>query len=201
MIPIMVRLELEDLPDTHTATNTYLLELETAIDRMTQWLEAECNCPCCEQTRECSDECTFADDAPHDAERMAGARAALYGSNDQAKPDACGRSRLSAWLGGVTMNDTENLTLWLGAFRYYCGRMTYAVGDFCDLLRKEWPHLPERTRSLIRTELEETFARDDKLRPHDHCAPLGADCDRKEWEKVREIWAAHEYAPGSVHET
>ena len=86
------------------------------------------------------------------------------------------------------MNDTEKLTLWLGAFRFYCGRMTYAVSDFCDLLRKEWPNLPEHTRSLIRAELEETFVRDDKFRPHDHYAPLGADCDRKEWEKVRAIW-------------
>jgi len=86
------------------------------------------------------------------------------------------------------MSDTEKLTLWLGAFRYYCGRMTYAVSDFCDLLRKEWPSLPEHTRGLIRAELEEAFARDDKHRPYDHYAPLGADCDRKEWEKVRAIW-------------
>lgn len=88
------------------------------------------------------------------------------------------------------VTDAEKSTLWAGAFRYYCGRMTYAVSDFCKLLRKEWSTLPERTQSLIRTELEEAFARDDEFRVlgRDHYAPLGADCDRKEWEKVREIW-------------
>jgi hypothetical protein len=88
----------------------------------------------------------------------------------------------------IEMTNEEKLTLWLGAYRYYCGRMTYAVGDFCDLLRKEWDNLPEYTKNLIKVELEETFARDDKIRPHDHYAPLGADCDRKEWEKVRALW-------------
>jgi hypothetical protein len=90
---------------------------------------------------------------------------------------------------GAIVTDEEKLTLWLGAYRYYCGRMTYAVSDFCDLLCKEWDNLPEYTKNLIRIELEETFARDDKIRPHDHYAPLGADCDRAEWEKVRSLWS------------
>jgi hypothetical protein len=87
------------------------------------------------------------------------------------------------------VTDEEKLTLWLGAFRYYCGRMTYAVGDFCDLLRKEWSSLPKYTQDLIKIELEETFARDDEIRPEGHYAPLGADCDRAEWEKVRNLWS------------
>lgn len=86
------------------------------------------------------------------------------------------------------MTSDENLTLWLGAFRYYLGRMTYAVGDFCDLLRREWPNLPEHTRNLICTELEREFAKDDEARKHDRFRPLGHDCDRAEWAKVRAIW-------------
>jgi hypothetical protein len=88
------------------------------------------------------------------------------------------------------MDDTEKLTLWLGAFRYYCGRMTYAVGDFCDMLIAEWPNLPERVRNLIAEELEAKFRIDDQMRAtgSSYC-PLGQQCDRKSWEKVRALWS------------
>ena len=86
------------------------------------------------------------------------------------------------------MTDEDKFTLWVGSFRYYCGRMTYAVRDFCELLCREWPNLPEHTQNLIHFELEEEFYRDDKIRPNDQYAPLGMDCDRKEWEKVRALW-------------
>jgi hypothetical protein len=87
------------------------------------------------------------------------------------------------------MGDTEKLTLWLGAFRYYCGRMTYAVGNFCDMLIAEWPNLPECVQKLISEELEANFRRDDQMRGtgSSYC-PLGHQCDREEWEKVRAIW-------------
>ena len=88
------------------------------------------------------------------------------------------------------MTDEDKLTLWVGSFRYYCGRMTYAVMDFCELLCREWPNLPEHTQNLIHFELEEEFYRDDKIRPNDQYAPLGMDCDRKEWEKVRALWTS-----------
>ncbi len=87
------------------------------------------------------------------------------------------------------MNNQEQLTLWLGAFRYYCGRMTYAVSDFCSLLIKEWPNLPDNAKMFIQKELESMFERDDKYRPADQYAPLGGDSDRKEWEAVRELWS------------
>ncbi len=81
------------------------------------------------------------------------------------------------------MTDEEKLTLWLGAFRYYCGRMTYAVSDFCDLLCKEWDNLPEYTKNLIKIELESIFQAEGKSTTR-----LGAPCDRAEWEKVRALW-------------
>lgn len=49
------------------------------IERMQAWIEGDCICPCCSETRECVDGCTFASDCPEHAERMAGAREALYG--------------------------------------------------------------------------------------------------------------------------
>jgi hypothetical protein len=85
------------------------------------------------------------------------------------------------------MTDDGKLTLWLGAFRYYCGRRTYAVSQFCDLLIAEWPSLPERTRKLVQNELDEDFARDDRMRPSNY-APLGDACDRAERERVRALW-------------
>lgn len=89
------------------------------------------------------------------------------------------------------MTEQWQTTLWLGAFRYYCGRMTYAVGDFCDLLIAEWGELPEATRALIRRDLSEEFGRDDAARERgaEHL-PLGADCDRAQWERVRRLWGA-----------
>ena len=85
------------------------------------------------------------------------------------------------------MTDDQKLTLWLGAFRYYLGRMTYAAGDFCDLLRAEWPNLPERARRLIYDELAEAIQRDNEDRelgrPYRR---LGMDVDRDTWVKLWE---------------
>lgn len=90
------------------------------------------------------------------------------------------------------MNEYQMTTLWLGAFRYYVGRMTYAVSDFCDLLIATWPTLPERTRSLIQRDLAEAFQRDDEMRTDERCGaayyPLGSDCDRQQWLRVRALW-------------
>jgi hypothetical protein len=90
------------------------------------------------------------------------------------------------------MNDQQLITLWLGSLRYYLGRQTYAVSDFCELLIQSWPTLPEALRSLIQRDIEGEFMRDDKARAIDgeHLfLPLGMDCDRAEWEKVRGLWA------------
>ncbi len=89
------------------------------------------------------------------------------------------------------MNDEQTLTLWLGSFRYYLGRRTYAASEFCQLLIQEWDNLPERTQKLIECELEYVFDKDECQRkvigstvPY----ALGMDCDRAEWEKVRKLY-------------
>jgi hypothetical protein len=88
------------------------------------------------------------------------------------------------------MNDQQLITLWLGSLRYYLGRQTYAVSDFCELLIQSWPTLPKALRSLIQRDIEGEFVRDDKARAmgSGHL-PLGMDCDRAEWNKVRALWA------------
>lgn len=83
----------------------------------------------------------------------------------------------------------EDITLWVGACRYYVGRQTYAVGDFCNLLIKQWPAIHEHARKIIQRDLEEEFQRDDNARANnDQIRWLGADCDREQWERVRGLW-------------
>ena len=91
------------------------------------------------------------------------------------------------------INDFDEATVWIGATRYYCGRMTYAVGDFCAALCRKWETLPEQAKKIIKRDLEKEFERDDKSRAGmllyaipGH--PLGHDCDRAAWEKVRLLW-------------
>ena len=67
-----VALDGGDIADVEEAAN--------ALERMQNWIEGDCNCPCCSESRECLDGCTFAADCPDGAERMAGAREALFGA-------------------------------------------------------------------------------------------------------------------------
>jgi hypothetical protein len=87
------------------------------------------------------------------------------------------------------MKTAQEITLWLGATMYYLGRMTYAVGDFCELLIEHWPALHSATREIIKINIEAEFARDDEMRQQgSQYLPLGQDCDRAEWERVRRLW-------------
>ena len=56
-------------------------ESADAIERMQNWLEGDCYCPCCTERHACADGCTFETDDPSGYERMAGAREAMYGPN------------------------------------------------------------------------------------------------------------------------
>lgn len=90
------------------------------------------------------------------------------------------------------MTDDEKLTLWVGATRYHLGRMTYAVHDFCDLLIRQWGNLPERAQWIIKRDVGEAFDRDDEAREEGRdYKPLGHDCDRAAWERVRRLWTDH----------
>ena len=78
------------------------------------------------------------------------------------------------------------------AFRYCLGRRTYIVGSCVEWIISNWEKFPENVKNLIERELEEAFGEDDKERLHNADAtwlPLGHDCDRKDWERVRALWS------------
>lgn len=79
----------------------------------------------------------------------------------------------------------------IAAFRYCLGRSTYIVGECAAWIIKTWPLLNEQTRTIIQRELEEQFELDDHARAKQReFKPLGWDCDRREWERVRKLWSA-----------
>ena len=76
------------------------------------------------------------------------------------------------------------------AFRYCCGRQTYIVGACADWLIEQWPNFADNAKAIIRRDLEEEFWRDDEARDRgENYKPLGSDCDRANWERVRHLWA------------
>ena len=87
----------------------------------------------------------------------------------------------------------DPMTLYVGATRYYLGRMTYAVGGMCDVLIEAWPELPSDVRAVIERDVEEAFALDDRQWAEDvntsgRNRALGMNQDRKQWERVRALW-------------
>ena len=78
----------------------------------------------------------------------------------------------------------------IAAVRYCIGRMTYITGDCGEWLLQQWPNIRPSARAVIQRDIDEAFARDDEARESgDSYRPLGCDCDRAEWQKVRELWA------------
>ena len=86
-------------------------------------------------------------------------------------------------------NFGRNQLMAVAAVRYCIGRMSYIVSDCADWLIEVWPELDESTRNIIRRDIEETFIRDDEARDiNSEYKPLGMDCDRQQWERVRRLW-------------
>lgn len=83
----------------------------------------------------------------------------------------------------------DNSLMMMAGFRYCLGRMTYMSQVCARWIVRNWSKMPDNIRGLIKRELEEEFARDDADRKEgrDHRA-LGHDCDRAEWEMVRNLW-------------
>lgn len=99
-------------------------------------------------------------------------------------------------LNAFRTNTPSDLVFW--SFRYFLGRMTIATSSFAEDLAKAWPHLDSRVQKLIMRELEEEFERDDRVRQNvaegkDKSIarlgfPLGMDCDRAAWQRVRDAY-------------
>lgn len=78
----------------------------------------------------------------------------------------------------------------IAAVRYCLGRMTYITSDCSEWLLQQWPNIKPNARTVIQRDIDEAFARDDEAREAgDSYKPLGWDCDRAVWQKVRELWA------------
>ena len=77
----------------------------------------------------------------------------------------------------------------IAAVRYCIGRMTYIVSDCADWVIANWKDWPKHTKEIIRRDLEDAFKRDDVARAEQSgYKPLGCDCDRQQWERVRSLW-------------
>ena len=77
----------------------------------------------------------------------------------------------------------------MAAFRYCLGRMTYIVGDCERWIFANWEHFPENVKALIQREVEKEIKSDDEARERgDNYKPLGWDCDREAWIRVRSLW-------------
>jgi hypothetical protein len=77
----------------------------------------------------------------------------------------------------------------IAAFRYCLGRRTYIVGACCDWLVDIWSLLEEKTQFVIQRDLDREFELDDAARERgEDYHPLGNDCDRQDWERVRALW-------------
>lgn len=79
----------------------------------------------------------------------------------------------------------------VAAFRYSLGRMTYISGVCADWIVARWQDFPPNVQNLIHCELEEAFKCDNEERAMgEKYRTLGWDCDRKQWERVRALWAS-----------
>jgi hypothetical protein len=77
------------------------------------------------------------------------------------------------------------------AVRYCLGRMTYITSDCSEWLIEQWPNIKPSAQAVIRRDIDEAFQRDDEARANgDEYKPLGWDCDRAVWAKVRALWQA-----------
>lgn len=70
---------------------------------------------------------------------------------------------------------------------YYLGRRTANVSEFCDRLCRSWDCLPVAVQAFIRRIVDEAFERDSRAGA---TLPLGDDCDRAAWQRVRNCWSS-----------
>lgn len=75
------------------------------------------------------------------------------------------------------------------AVRYCIGRKTYIVSDCVEWVLDNWDNFTESTQGIIRKDIETELVRDNYARLNgDTFLPLGHDCDRAQWERLRGLW-------------
>lgn len=79
----------------------------------------------------------------------------------------------------------------IAAVRYCIGRMSYIVSDCADWIIANWNEWPEKVRNIVKRDIDDAFRQDDEAREFtSQYFPLGMDCDREQWERVRKLWMA-----------
>jgi hypothetical protein len=73
----------------------------------------------------------------------------------------------------------------IAATRYCIGRRSYIVSDCADWIVSNWDDWPDNVKAIIQRDLENEFER---AAQNPDWNPLGDDCDKREWEKVRALW-------------
>ena len=95
------------------------------------------------------------------------------------------------------MDETEPLPIpsWLivDAVHYALWRQTY-IDATADWLVEHWHKLPENAREVIERLVDDAFRRDNIARGEGWkiaaaLRPLGTDAQRKDWERVRALYA------------
>jgi len=77
----------------------------------------------------------------------------------------------------MTQDDLEHLLVC--STRYCLGRMTYAVGEQCRILREQWDELPNGAQDVIETEVERAI----------NNGKAGMDQDSREWVLLaKDLW-------------
>ncbi len=116
------------------------------------------------------------------------ARAAIKATDEPAKTAAANQPER----GGSPQAWGPGQFVVVATFRYCLGRQTYIVQECADWLLLHWPEIEQPARNLIQYELECAFEQDDKARAGEAKGykPLGWNCDRQQWERVRSLWAS-----------
>lgn len=74
-----------------STTATYTREeddfYQALLKRLSEYVEADCHCPCCDTDRHCMGGCTFRDDSPDGWERMVAARKAMWGDKQKGQTE------------------------------------------------------------------------------------------------------------------
>lgn len=81
-----------------------------------------------------------------------------------------------------SLNDQQQLDLFVYAMRYAFGRRTSAPSDVANTIADHWPNLCETSKTIILRDLKTEIEYHDRMRSKgSNLRPLGDDCDRQTW--------------------
>ncbi|WP_146147091.1 hypothetical protein [Photobacterium kishitanii] len=97
------------------------------------------------------------------------------------------------------MNTTHELPAFMihQSFRYVIGRRSYAVTDWVSWAIENWGRVPEQSKRIIMTEVEERLTQVDFCQGTDDdlivvtnsdSTPFGDDVDLGQWLRLRNLW-------------